>query len=208
MSCHKDPNKKSFWQRAEDIAVRMGIMKVSDRAENLLLDSIQELNLDMISDSYGVTIGEIQSNRKKVDDNILVGHICGLLIEKENNLGLVSFSKAEKTFFIVSDMISQLDSGGFGTYFYNTGHLASELPMSLDIIGSIECKNLVDEAISIYGKVPSDNYDKMIEELSDITNNFDTDPWEAIDSKYYDLEESLGPLLMNYANLNKNEFLL
>ena len=131
-----------------------------------------------------------------------------ILMEKENAEGLDSFSKAEKSVYLVGDMIRQLDSGGFGTYFCNTGHLASMILKSLDEIDAEECRELVDEAISIYGKAPSNDYDRMLEELGNITDNFENDPWEELDKKYYELDEDLGKKIMDYVHINQVHFSL
>ena len=105
-------------------------------------------------------------------------------------------------------MIRQLDSGGFCTYFYNTGDLASLLPTSLDEIGAREHRELVIEAISIFGKVPSNDYDTMLEELSKITKNFDNNPWEELDDRYFELDEHLGKKIMDYVDVNQEQFSL
>jgi hypothetical protein len=208
MPCYKGQNPKSFWDRAEDLAMRMGVMKHTDRVDQLPIEDQNGRGQKLDNEPLGISIEEILKNRKTEDDFILISHLCGLLMEKENTTGFDSFSKAEESVYLVGDMIRQLDSGGFGTYFYNTGHLASKILKSLDEIGAEACRELVEEAISIYGKVPSEDYDEMLEELAKITDNFEYDPWEEVDSKYYELDEKLGEKLMNYVSLNQGHFLL
>ena len=208
MPCYKGPNPNSFWDRAEDCAVRMGFMKDADRVTHLPIKEKKELTQKLDNETLGISIEEILKNRKTEDDYILVGHLSGLLMEKENTQGLDSFSKAEKSVYLVGDMIRQLDSGGFDAYFYNTGHLASELLGSLDEIDVEDCRKLVDEAISIYGKVPPNDYDKMLEELAKITDNFENDPWEELDTKYFELDENLGEKIMVYVKFKQGQFSL
>ena len=208
MPCYKGPNPKNFWDRAENIAVRMGIMKDTDQVGHHPVEALNESIQGRDEENLGLDIVEILKNRRSEDDFILVGHICGLLMEKENTEGLASFSKAEKSAYLVGDMIRQLDNGGFGTYFYNTGHLASVLPKALDEIGAHACRELVKEAISIFGNVPSNDYDKMIEELSKITKNFDNNPWAELDDRYFELDEHLGKKIMDYVNVNQEQFSL
>jgi len=208
MPCYKGSNPKSFWDRVEDIAVRQGIMKDADKVGHHPIESFSVSGRGRDEEKLGIDIVEILKNRMNEDDFILVGHLCGLLMEKENTEGFDSFSKAEKSVYLVGDMIRQLDSGGFGTYFYNTGHLASLLPTSLDEIGAHEYRELVKEAISIYGKVPSNDYDEMLEELSNITENFDNNPWEELDDRYFELDEHLGKKVMDYVNVNQEQFSL
>jgi hypothetical protein len=208
MPCYKGPNPKSFWDRAEDIAVRLGIMKDTDRVGHYPVEDLNESAQRRDEENPGVDIVEILKNRGNEDDYILASRLCGLLMEKENREGLDAFSNAEKTVYLAGDMIRQLDSGGFGTYFYNTGHLASGLPASLDEIGAQACVKLVKEGISIYGKVPSNDYDTMLEELSKITENFDNDPWEELDVRYFELNEHLGKKIMDYVSVNQEQFSL
>jgi len=206
MPCYKGSNPKSFWERAEDIAVRMGIMKDTDQVGHHPLEALNESGQGRDEENLGVDIVEILKNRRNEEDYILVSHICGLLMEKENTKGFDSFSKAEKSVYLVGEMIRQLDNGGFDTYFYNTGHLASLLTTSLDEIGAREHRELVKEAISIYGKVPSNDYDMMLEELSKITKDFDNNPWEELDDRYFELDEHLGKKIMDYVNINQEQF--
>ncbi len=79
---------------------------------------------------------------------------------------------------------------------------------SLDAIDAEECRELVSAAISIYGKVPSNDYDRMLEELGNITDNFENDPWEELDKKYYELDENLGKKIMDYVHINQGHFSL
>ena len=48
----------------------------------------------------------------------------------------------------------------------------------------------------------------MIEQLDKVTDNFETNPWEALDDKYYDLEENLGEKIMNYVDNKQEQFSL
>lgn len=210
MPCFKGSNKKSFLQRSEDIAVRMGLMQDSDRVNDVIIPERTEADSwgSIEEESYGQAMDDILSHRGKVDDYLLVCSTNGRLMEKENKTGFDSFTEHEKAFFVVGDMIGQLDNGGFGAYFYNTGDLAHLLISSLDKIGSKECKEIAETAISKYGRTPSSNYDEMLEELDKITNGFNDDPWEEQDDCFYNLEENLGTLLMDYAQINSNQFQL
>lgn len=206
MPCFKGSNPKSVSERVEDIAVRMGIMKDADRVGHYPIGAQNESGHLLNGEPFGNSIEVILKNRKKTDDYILIGHLCGLLMEKESTDGFDSFSEAEKTVYLVGDMVRQLDSGGFGTYFYNTGYLASMLPRALNEIGANKCMKLVDEAISKFGKVPSNDYEKMLKELSKITEDFKNDLWEELDKKYYELDEGLGKKIMDYVNVNQEYF--
>lgn len=210
MPCFKGPNKKSFWQRSQDIAVRMGIIKESDRVEDTALPEQYAVDSgDFYEEQdYGKSITEILSQAGDVEDAILVSHIGKLLTEKESKSGIDSFSDSEKVFYIVGDMIRQLDSGGFGSYFYNTGHLAHFLVSSLDQIASVECKNIAENAISKLGGVPSSDYDEMLDELAKRTNNFEDNLWDEEDDAFFDLEENLDEMLMNYVKAKSDQFQL
>ena len=206
MPCYKGPNRKGFWDRAEELAVRLGVMKDTDRTAGLPLAGHDESGYAPGAESSGTSVAEILRNRLKEDDYILVGQLVELLMEKENTQGFESFSKAEASVYLAGDMIRQLDSGGFGTYFYNTGHLAGSLLESLDEISAKECRELVSQAISVYGKVPANDYDQMLEELAKITGDFDENPWEHLDDRYYELDENLGQLIMDYVHANQAHF--
>ena len=208
MPCYKGPDSRSFWDRAQDLAVRVGVMQEADRLDQCPAEEPGETGQKSNDEVLGKSIRDILKSRETGEDYILVAHLGSLLMEKENTRGLDSFSRAEKSVYLAGDMIRQLDSGGFATYFYNTGHLASELPGALEAIGAEECRLLVEQAISIFGETPSTDYDKMIEQLDKVTDNFETNPWEALDDKYYDLEENLGEKIMNYVDNKQEQFSL
>ena len=157
---------------------------------------------------FGHSIADVLSHRGEEDDYILAGAVCELLTEKENQHGFDALCEQEKIFYIAGDMIRQLDSGGFGSYFYNTGHLAHRLIDALTAIGSTTCLALAKQAISIYGKVPATNYDDMLEELDKLTEGFDLDLLGEQDDQYFDSDEHLGTLLMNYADKHQQHFQL
>ena len=210
MPCFKGPNKRSLWQRTQDMAVRMGLMEDSDRVADVPLSSETEAALLAANDqsNYGKSIQEILSRRQEIEDDLLVGHLCGLLMEKESASGMDGLSDPERVFYLVGDMMRQLDSGGFNTYFYNTGHLAHMLLPALEQIQSVEAKAIATAAMAKYGKVPSANHDEMLAELSDLTQEFENNPWETEDDQYFELEEHLAALLMDYAGKHTGDFAL
>lgn len=157
---------------------------------------------------YGSSVEEILANREKIDDFLLVSHVNALFMDKESKIGLDSFNESEKKFYIVADMIWQIDSGGFMTYFYNTGHNSYLLEDALNAIGAEECQGIVSQAISFFGKMPSHDYGEMSAELDKITNNFEQNLWDDQDDRFYYLEENLGKLLMDYMQENSDQFSL
>ncbi len=205
MPCYRGPNKKGILQRVTDLAVRKGLMSAED-AEALIESSDSPPPSSDAEPGATGTISDLLTKRQEEPDEILIGSVLEILFAKENAQGFSSLSDAERDFYVVADMIGQLDNGGFSGYFYNTGHNAHFLQSALEKVGSTMCRRIVTDAIQTFGKVPSSDYDEMLEELASVTNDFEDDLWGNHDSRFYALEENLPELLMNYAESNKDQF--
>lgn len=207
MPCFKGPNKKSFFERIEDMSVRMGLMKDSDRVADKDFFGSAESFSSTAESGYGHSINEVLSHRGDVEDAFLVGHLEMLLTPKEDKRSLKAFTKPERNVYVLADLLRQLNSGGFGTYFYNAGHKACWLLEALDAIASVECRQIVADAIAVYGKTPSNDYDAMQDELAELTNDFADDLWGVQDDRFFDVEENVDRLIMDYAQANAGQFI-
>ncbi|WP_086932253.1 DMP19 family protein [Agarilytica rhodophyticola] len=204
MPCFKGQDQPESWRTGRQIVEEMESIKQSIAAAKSALkeDSENANRQSQRRRNFLTTIAQ----RHSVDNSLLQEDIYALLMEKQAEQGAAAFSRPEQVFYTVSDMLHQLNSGGFSSYLYNSGHLAHLLSDSLKQIGAVRCKNIVDDAISIYGKTPAQDYDVMLQELSHITNNFDNDLWAQQDCQFYYLDENILALLIKFAANNTDQF--
>lgn len=210
MPCFKGPIKKSLFQRVEDIACNTGLMEETDRVAHIKSSDSETFDLsgDMGNIHYGYSADEILSNRNRITDAVLVSHVTGLLSEKESQNGVQGLTEEERHFFVVSELVNQLDNGGFSGYFYNTGHLTCFLEKALLAINAESCKEIVLNAIVLFGKMPSSDHESMLDELSLVTDQFENNLWDQLDQQFYNLEEDFDALLMHFMQCNQEQFLL
>ncbi|WMJ90263.1 DMP19 family protein [Anaerocolumna sp. MB42-C2] len=91
--------------------------------------------------------------------------------ETINENGFDDLTDVEKKIFMISTYLTEVNNGGFDQYFLNTkGVYARDTADFLDYIGDDKFSRILDEAISIFKAVISD--DKKMREFDKLDNNF------------------------------------
>ncbi|MBN2267368.1 MAG: DUF4375 domain-containing protein, partial [Candidatus Babeliaceae bacterium] len=65
---------------------------------------------------------------------------------------------------------------------------------------------IAKKAMEIFGNPISVAEEDRQKYLSKISNNYNNNPWENCDSDFYECDENIEILLMNYVNKNINSF--
>lgn len=118
-----------------------------------------------------------------------------------------NLNEAEKTFLYVEIFEAEVNNGGFDQYFFNSsGDYANETLESLKKIGALKTAKLVEEAFSYFPEnpIPKDN-----EKRRKILENIDTktcEKWNELEDVFYQNEENIGGLALEYVRQNKTEF--
>ena len=200
MPCFKGPDQRTVLQRCEDKAVRMGLMKDSDRVAHLQVSETKRLKLLDELLPLGQTYKEVLGRCEKAEPHQILSNLSAIIMYKEQDAGLSSLNLAERHVYVIDGMITEVNNGGFDQFFFNsTGELAYELIPALTEVGSVQFKDIASRAIDIFGKLPSLDEDSRYAHLENITHDGELQLWEACDDEFYECEEQLEELVVRYA---------
>ncbi len=104
---------------------------------------------------------------------------------------------------------AEVNNGGFDQFFFNTsGDYAHELPDAFRRIGAPRKAALAERAIAVFpqGKCPRDREKRW--EAMDKIPEADEKLWDKIDDEYYDTQEDIYDLGVNYVKEHPQEFFL
>jgi hypothetical protein len=142
------------------------------------------------------------------DKNQFIIAMNGWLCRKCNyGEDIEKLSDAEKTFFICTQLESEVNNGGFSQYFYNSsGDFANETLSSLTDIGANKTADIYSKAFTaLGGELPSDRnkreklLDKLLtDSVSEILSDCDT--------AFYHYADNLEELNYQYIISNKEHF--
>lgn len=211
MPCFKGRSSKSLHERLEDTAIRMGIMHESDRVAHLsnlktLTDLDEPLYCQVESNEifpFGKTYKDVLSQSGKEDDLELLNNLSAIIMNKETDSGLGSLTDNEIRIYVIAEMITEVNNGGFAQFFYNSsGEIADYLISSLDSVGSSEYHSIASNAMDILGEITSFDEENRHNHLNKITQGGDLDLWKTCDDAFYNCEENIELMAINNARYN------
>lgn len=210
MPCFKGPNKTPLMQRIEDKAVRMGLMKDSDRVAHL---SDLDVKADLTTTSlpmestmsnellpFGDTYHAVLKHKNEAEPCFILSNLSAIIMYKEQEADITSLSLEERYLYVIDGMVREVNNGGFDQFFYNSsGELAYDLLPALEAIGSVQFKAIASKAMALFGEIPSLDEDSRYDHLETITQDGDVQLWEACDDAFYECEEELELMAVKYA---------
>ncbi|TQV70795.1 DUF4375 domain-containing protein [Exilibacterium tricleocarpae] len=203
MPCFKGPDKRSELQKYEDKAVRMGLMKDSDRVAHLPGLETKELNVSDELLPFGRTYKDVLRCKDEAEPYQLLSNLSAIIMYKEQSHGLESLSQEERYIYAVDGMLTEVNNGGFYQFFFNsTGELSYDLVPALEVIGSTLFKTIALKAVKIFGEIPSLDEDSRYSHLDSITENDELQLWDKCDSEFYDCGEEIESMALAYAQIN------
>ena len=116
-------------------------------------------------------------------------------------------SPPEVNFCCIQDLEREVNNGGFHQFFLNSsGDYAHEVITALKSIGSVKFLRLTELAIKEFpnGQVPK-NRDERVEILWQIEGKANP-VWETLEDEFYQYEEDLDRLLLDYIKKNIEGF--
>ena len=122
-----------------------------------------------------------------------------------DKVGFNNLSEIEKTFICIWSLEGEVNNGGFDQWFFNSsGDWAFDTPPSLLRIGAEATAGIVEKAISYFPDGnPSKNMIKRRKQMKKVTDIIET-KWNELDDKFYEYEDDLEMLLVQYIKKNKN----
>ncbi len=130
----------------------------------------------------------------------------GEIIWKKTEKGDDNFSnltEAEKVFVYVDMLEGQVNNGGFDQFFFNSsGDYTHEILNAYVTIKAHKTADLIEIAIKAFpvSPVPKDTEIRreIMQNLDERTSNI----WDDLDNKFYEYEENIAGLLIDYIKLN------
>ncbi len=134
-----------------------------------------------------------------------------LLFSAEKSIRSLSYdalSAAQRVFFLVWELESEVNNGGFWQYFYNSsGKYAPQVVDALTEIGANQCSEIVKQAISLIAMCVEDWSDdaqrkKIIGNLSEDVKEY----LNALDTRFYSYPDDLSSLLAAFVTAHSQDF--
>ncbi len=139
---------------------------------------------------------------------MIVMKIDSYLNEKSEygeNIGKLNSS--QKTFLFVENLEREINNGGFNLFYFNSsGDFSQETVNALLEIGANKTAEIVKKANSEFknGLVPKDRTERQ-NELELIKEKAEEN-WDNLDSEFYEYQDNLTELLIEFVIKNKTEF--
>jgi hypothetical protein len=128
------------------------------------------------------------------------------IYEKINRSGFESLSYAEKVLYHVYWLEAEVNNGGFDQYFFNTsGNYALDTPESLEEIGAHHTAQILRDAISIFPGGPPPRTRDDRDELYGMVTDEIKKKWDELDSKFYEYQDPLQELQIEYMREYKDQ---
>jgi hypothetical protein len=113
----------------------------------------------------------------------------------------------QKALYLIEILEMEINSGGFNQYFFNSyGEFAHETIAALTDIKAYKTSKLLQTAVSPF---PNKTVPKDTKERQKIVNEIEKKAnldWEGLNVKFYDYEDDINGLLINYIKLNRASF--
>ena len=138
----------------------------------------------------------------ETDIIIRIGEIVWKKTEKSDD-NFTNLTEPEKVFIYVDMLEGQVNNGGFDQFFINSsGDYTHEILAAYEIIKAHKTADLIEMAIKAFPALP---VPKDTETRREIMQNLDesiTNVWYELDNKFYEYEENIAGLLIDYIKQN------
>lgn len=116
-------------------------------------------------------------------------------------------NEVEKTFLYVDILEGEVNNGGFDQFFFNSsGDYTYEILEAYKNIRAYKTSELISEAIKNFPILPvSSNTIKRRDVMQDLHSEI-SKIWDNLSDKFYEYEEDIMKLLVEYIKENKNLF--
>jgi hypothetical protein len=146
-----------------------------------------------------ITAKDLNASIIKLDD--FIAEVCAYGDELEN------LSEPQKYFYFNQNLEREVNNGGFHQFFVNSsGNFAMETILSLKIVGAFHTVSILQMAIDQFpqGNVPNDEMERR--ELIEKIEGKASDEWNTLDKKFFEYQDNLNQLNMNYVRENSSFF--
>lgn len=112
----------------------------------------------------------------------------------------------ELAFCYIEELECEVNSGGFDSFFGNGyGDYAEETLNALEEVGSVEFKGILEEAMKVFGEEYFSLLEERIHLIEVNEDDYEAD-WEDLEEKFYQYNEDIHQLLIDYVEKNVDSF--
>ncbi|MFA4869624.1 MAG: DMP19 family protein [Pedobacter sp.] len=156
--------------------------------------SSKKLNLEKLLSSDDV-------NGSIIELDNYIGELCSYGDEMEK------LTEQQKQFYYNQCLEREINNGGFNQYFFNSsGNFAYLTVLSLRTIKANTTADILQKAIDQFPnkKVSPDRAERqaILEQIQEVANP----TWEELDQKFFDYEDDLNLLNIEFVRQNKDNF--
>jgi hypothetical protein len=156
---------------------------------------------DNIKPNNEKLISSVNINNSIIELDNYIAELCNY----GDNLELLT--EPQKVFYYIQCLERELNDGGFEQFYSNSsGDFAHEIIDALKAIGANKTADIVQKANDQFpGKIVPKDRDKrqlILEEIVDKTSEI----WEELDQKFYEYQDNLNSLNMDYIKKHKDKF--
>ena len=133
-----------------------------------------------------------------------IGEIIGKKIpEKDDFQNLNNF---EKTFIYIDVLEHNVTNGGFIQFFFNSsGQFSHEVFHAYMEIKAEKTIDILTEAIHLFPEIPVPKNLRIRQEIL-MKKDSNIDLWDALDTEFYNCEDDIIQLTLNYVRKNLSQF--
>ena len=150
---------------------------------------------------------EIQAALDVADETDAFLQITDVIYDKESEAGYDELTAAEQTVYCIDSLLREMENGGFAQFFHHdSGANAADTMEALERIRSSQVLAVFHKVVNFFpdGEVPQDEDDR-ISQFDQIESEL-TDEIAACDDKFYDADENLVELTLQYVSKNLKAF--
>lgn len=133
----------------------------------------------------------------------------GEVIGNKRQQGDATFSnltEPESVFIFIDMLERQVNNGGFDQFFFNSsGDYAHEICSAYEKIKAYKTANLIETAIKAFPVLPVPKDTEVRREYMPDINDEISKVWDDLDNKFYEYEENIAGLLIEYVKQNSSE---
>lgn len=121
---------------------------------------------------------------------------------------VLSWNKSRQAIYMIWLLEGEVNNGGYNQFYYNSsGQFYKHLPDALRLVGAYKFADLTQKANDTYEK-ENEKITKHLDGTSEgFSKSYENNPLNDFDTKFYNLEEDLQQIQINYIKKNKKDFI-
>jgi hypothetical protein len=114
-----------------------------------------------------------------------------------------NLTEPERVFIFVEMLEGQINNGGFDQFFFNSsGDYTYKIVSAYETIKAFKTTDLIKNAIKLFPVLPVSKDTKTRRRILQYLDERISEEWDKLDSKFYEYEENIVDLLIEYMKAN------